>query len=189
LSVAYLMKLFAGAGVASLDFAKAEACASGQAPDAEAQQLLRAQAIEISAGVKDASAEAVRVATETLNAKVTDVEAKLSVANTELGALRTTNAALLESSKTLEASVAAADSVVHASLSAMCVALKQAEPKAELKGAELLAEHKRVADEFAAKFPGQRVSAAPSAESQQTPNKGASAEVPMFARVAAAARA
>lgn len=190
LSAAYLVKIAAGASLASLDFAVAAASMSGELPDTEAQTLLRAQAIEAIEAVKTGSAEALKVAVEPLNTQVADLQAKLSTVNTELGALRTTNSALVDKTNSLEASVTSADAVVHASLSSMCVAMKLAEPKAltELKGSELLAEHKRVADEFAKKFPGQRVSAAPQAV-QEPANAATADATPMFARVAAAARA
>lgn len=188
LSVAYLMKLFAGSGIASLDFAKPEAAMSGETPDVESQQLLRAQAIEIAAGVKDATGEAIKAATDPLNVKVTELQASLSTVNTELGALRTTNAALVDQTKKLEGEVASSDEIVHASLSAMSVALSLSAPKAvtELKGPELLAEHKRVAADFAKKFPSARVSAVLSGDPAKDEKK--STDIPMFAQVAAKAR-
>lgn len=162
LSAAYLVQIAAGVAIASLDMTVAAASMSAEAPDAEAQTLLRAQAIEVEAALK--SGKYVTDATAPLTAKVTELTASLGVVNTEVVGLRTTNASLVSTAAKAATDLTAADAIVMGSLQAMSVALKQAEPKADLKGTELITEHARVAVEFTKKFPTQRVSAAPVAE-------------------------
>lgn len=183
LATAIIMQLVAGADPSKIDFSLAAANMQGETPDAEGQTLLRAQAIEMSAGLKSAVDTKVAAAVAEVKTELDSVKATVQVKETELKGLRTTNEALTAQAETLKTDVSKSEAIVMNSLKAMCVALAVAEPKAELKGTELIAEHERVAADFAKKFPNARVSAAPSAK--KADDTTVASDTPDFLRISA----
>ncbi len=188
LATQIMLALASGAAVASLDFTKAESTMEGVAPDAEAQTLLQAQAINVRAALDAGHAASLKAATEPLTAELNTLKATHATTTTELGALRITNASLVETTQKQAADLAASEKVLHASIGAMCVALGAADTSAELKGSALVAEHSRLETVFVSKFPKGRVSAI-TAEIDQTTKTEAGAELPNFALVARNLRA
>jgi hypothetical protein len=184
LATKILMQLAAGTPVSQLQLNAAEATMEGTAPDAEALMLLQAQAITVEAAMKEGREKAVSEATKPLTDKVTELQASLSTANTELGALRTGSTALTAQVQALESAVTASEKVLRGTIATMCLQLQVGDKSADLKGAELVAEHARVEGEFLKKFPGARVSSA--AGATQTQVAATPGGVPMFARLAAA---
>lgn len=187
LATAIMLQLAGGMPASKLDLTVATASMSGETPDAEAQTLLMAQAIGVEAALKEGQATAVSAALAPVTTELNTLKATHGVLSAEAGALRTTNTALTSQVQTLEAAVASSEKVLRGSISSMCVALGATDASDKLKGAELSAEHSRLETEFVKKFPSGKV-AAVTLEGKANEGKPADPKnVPMFARLAAAA--
>lgn len=189
LATALILQLVAGVKPAELNLSTPAATLEGVQPDAEAATFLRAQAIELSAGIAEAQAKVVAAALTPVQAELATAKAELTTATTELASLKTTSTALNEKVQSQDVALKATESITLSSLTAMMTALNMGKPDDKLAGPELLAKHNEVAASFAAKFPSARVSAVTTAVEDKTKTAVQPGQLPDFARIALANRA
>lgn len=183
-----LLAIAAGTALDQLGLTAADAYSEGKVPEGDALAAAQAEASEVHAAVEARVTAACADAT----AKVTELTAKLADAekakDEAVAAKATFEAASNDFQAKLKTSsehAAKADAIVKASISVMSVALGgAADVGASLTGSELLAEHDRLKEQFAAKFPTGGVAAvvAKTKASQQAPVN------PMFAALVQSAK-
>lgn len=147
LSKKSILAILAGTALDQLNLHAVEANAQGVAISAEDLVALQAEAAELQAEIGKKVTSAVEAAVTPLKGEVTELKAKLEVADAA-------NRGLTDKVAASAAVASAQAEIVKASIDVMSVALDQPTgTAAALVGNELLAEHKRLTDSFTAKFP------------------------------------
>lgn len=154
LSLKFLLAIVAGAALSTLDFSAVDANANGIALEATDIAALKAEAEQIVVARDAAVTGKETTLKATMQTQIDALQAQVTTLTAENTTLKEGSVALTAKVTDATALAASYAGIVKSSMSNMGVALGgAADAGASLAGAELLAEHGRMAEKFKAKFP------------------------------------